>query len=132
MSGMALGTVVVEAGDRSGALITAHHALDQNREVFAVPGSVLSPSSFGANRLIMRSGAKLVSDYEDILEELNLSWAGKQLEMEALFPANESESKILDYVTHEPLPHRRDHPWLRAGHLHGQQRARDDGVEGTD
>ena len=102
MSGMTLGTVLVEAGERSGALITARHALEQNREVFAVPGSVMSPNSRGTNRLIMRSEAKLVSDYTDILEELNLSWAGQQMEMKALFPANESESQILQYVTHEP------------------------------
>ncbi len=103
LSGITLGTLVVEAGEHSGALITARHALDQNREVFAVPGSVLSPSSRGTNRLIQRSEAKLVSDYKDILEELNLSWVGKQIEMEALFPANDNESQVLHYVGHEPI-----------------------------
>ena len=103
MSGIALGTVVVEAGDRSGALITARHALEQNREVFAVPGSVFSPNSRGTNNLIMRSGAKLVSDFKDVLEELNLSWVGQQIEMEALFPANEDESKIFGYLSNEPM-----------------------------
>ena len=103
MSGIALGTVVVEANARSGALITAMHALEQNREVFAVPGSIFSPSSKGANNLIMRSGAKLVSDSKDVLEELNLSWIGQQIEMEALFPANADESKIIGYLSSEPM-----------------------------
>ena len=103
MSGIALGTVVVEAGDRSGALITARHALEQNREVFAVPGNVFSPNSKGTNNLIMRSGAKLVSDFKDVLEELNLTWVGQQIEMEALFPANDDESKIIGYLTNEPI-----------------------------
>ena len=103
MSGIALGTVVVEASDRSGALITARHALEQNREVFAVPGNVFSPNSRGTNNLIMRSGAKLVSDFKDVLEELNLSWVGQQIEMEALFPANEDESKIIGYLSNEPI-----------------------------
>ena len=103
LSGMALGTLVVEGDVTSGALITARHALDQNREVFAVPGSVLSPSSRGPNRLIMRSEAKLVSEAKDILEELNLSWIGQQMEMEALFPVDENESKVLKHVTYDPV-----------------------------
>ena len=103
MSGMTLGTVVVEADEHSGALITASHALEQNREVFAVPGSILSPSSRGTNRLIMNSAAKLVSDYKDVLEELNLSWVGQQMEMVALFPADDSESQVLQHVTYEPI-----------------------------
>jgi DNA processing protein len=66
MSGMSLGVLVIEANERSGALITAHQALEQNREVFAIPGSVLSPASRGTNRLI-QEGAKLVLNYNDVL-----------------------------------------------------------------
>src|SRR5213593_5190487 len=73
LAGLALGVVVVEAADRSGALITAGFAGDLGREVFAVPGRITSPTSAGANRLI-QDGAKLVTCWQDIVSELPEPW----------------------------------------------------------
>ena len=106
ISGMSLGIIVVEAPESSGALLTATHALEQNREVFAVPGSVLSPSYVGGNRLIRDSGAKLVTCAEDVLEELNLQSvqpAEQQLELAAFFPEDEAQTAVLKYVTFDPI-----------------------------
>jgi DNA processing protein len=102
MSGMSLGVLVVEAGESSGAMITARLALEQDREVFAVPGSIFSQMSKGPNALI-QEGAKLVRNHMDILEELNLSAVARQMEMKEPIPATGDESVILHCLSTEPI-----------------------------
>ncbi len=101
MSGLSLGVLVAEAGFKSGAMITAKLALEQNREVFAVPGSILSHASEGTNHLI-QEGAKLVSNCNDILEELNLTAVMHQMEIKEIIPASEAESRLLKQLNAEP------------------------------
>ena len=101
ISGLALGVLVVEAPEKSGALITADRALKQGREVFAVPGSILSNRSTGVNRLI-QDGARPVMDVKDILDALNLFLVPQHVEMQAVLPENDEERALLKFLSHEP------------------------------
>ncbi len=103
LSGISLGVLIVEGDVKSGAMITARQALDQNREVFAVPGSIYSPNSRGTNKLIQDGEAKLTLDVQDVLVELNLTMAAQQMEMTELLPADETESVLLRLLGAEPL-----------------------------
>jgi len=100
ISGMSLGVLVVEAGEQSGAMITAKWAVEQNREVFAVPGSIFSPGSKGTNRLI-QEGAKLVRNCNDILEELNLMAVAYQMDMDDLAGTTDTEAQVMACLSEE-------------------------------
>lgn len=104
LSGLALGVLVVEAGLKSGSLITASLAADQGRDVFAIPSNIFNLEGRGTNRLI-QEGAKLVTSADDILEELDHSYIQHetQLRTTQVVPANETEQSLLDLLTHDPL-----------------------------
>jgi len=102
ISGLALGTLVVEAKEKSGTQLTVRHALEQNREVFAIPGPIYSPTSAGPNNLI-KMGAKLVLGVNDILDELNLKNLTEQIQVREIIPDNEEEAKILSLLSDEPI-----------------------------
>jgi DNA processing protein len=102
ISGLSMATVVVEAGETSGALITAQFAVDQGREVFAVPGNILAPQSKGTNRLIAQ-GARPMLSVHDLLDVLNLTRVTEQRLVRKVLPSDETESKLMSVLTHEPL-----------------------------
>ena len=109
ISGLSRGVVVVEAAQRSGSLITANLALSQNREVFAMPGAANSINAKGTNKLI-KDGAKLVENTDDVIEELNISFSMQYNNPEkeqCLIPEDNSlsfeEKKLLQLLGSEPI-----------------------------
>jgi DNA processing protein len=102
ISGLSLGVVVVEAGESSGALITADFAAEQGRDVFAVPGRIYDRASRGTNRLI-GAGAYPMLSTEALLEALNLEMVTRQDAAARLLPANVTERSILESLGEEPL-----------------------------
>jgi DNA processing protein len=102
ISGLSLATVVVEAGEKSGALITAEFAVDQGRDVFAVPGSILAAQSEGTNHLI-EQGARPLLRMNEILEALKLEQIPEKQQVRKLAPMTSDEKKLLTNLSSEPV-----------------------------
>jgi len=101
ITGLSLAVVVIEADMKSGALISAGFAAQQGREVMAVPGSILSPTSAGTNYLIQQ-GAKLISRVEDILEELDIDRVSLESDSRSIVTDDPTEQALLDVLGNEP------------------------------
>lgn len=102
ISGLSQAVVVVEAGQKSGALITAEFAADQGRDVFAVPGNINAPQSVGCNALIQQ-GARPLLQARDILEALDLTMVQEHRSARSLLPADATEQQVLAVIGQQPL-----------------------------
>lgn len=102
ISALAHAVVVVEAGEKSGALITAAFAADQGREVFAVPGYLYAPSSLGPNRLIQQ-GAHIFLGVQDLLATMNFGEFAQRVKSRTVLPADATEATLFALLGHEPL-----------------------------
>jgi DNA processing protein len=102
ISGLSVGVLIVEAAERSGALITASFAAEQNRDLFAVPGNINSPASKGPNQLIQQ-GARLVMRVEDILEELNVHLVAEQTAVQMALPESAEEIALYAHLSSQPV-----------------------------
>jgi DNA processing protein len=96
-----MAVIVIEAGERSGALITAGFAAEQGREVFAVPGSIVAPQSKGTNRLI-QNGARSLLEPRDVLEVLDLTSVTEHRAARSVLPKDKTEAKLLSVLGYEP------------------------------
>jgi DNA processing protein len=101
ISGLSRGVLVVEAGLQSGALITVEYALEQGRDVFAVPGTIFSRMSEGPHQLL-RNGAGVVSSARDILDALDMGSAESQQDVRVAIPEDPAEAAVLAQLSYEP------------------------------
>ena len=101
ISALARAVIVVEAGESSGALITAAFAAEQGREVFAVPGQIHAPQSQGTNRLIQQ-GARLLLHPQDVLEVLNMTQVPEQAHLRQALPSDPTEALLFSILSREP------------------------------
>ncbi|OQY37259.1 MAG: DNA-protecting protein DprA [Chloroflexota bacterium] len=102
ISGLSKAVIVVEASQRSGALITANYAVEQGREVFAVPGNIYAPQSTGTNRLI-KKGAHPLLDPQDVLELLDMTQITEQKTARVVLPSNSTEATLFEVLDMESL-----------------------------
>ena len=102
ISGLSLAVVVVEAGETSGALITAEFAAEQGREIFAVPGSILAPQSKGTNKLIQNGALPLLS-VNDLMQALDLTRMGEHKAARKVIPSDETEARLMNVLGEQPL-----------------------------
>ncbi len=103
IAGVSLGALVTEAGEKSGTWHTVTSALDQGREVFAVPGPITSEQSVGANHVIQRGLGKLVTCAQDVLDELNLGPIERQAELAEQLPEDPVEALLLEHIGGDPI-----------------------------
>ncbi|MEX1071287.1 MAG: DNA-processing protein DprA, partial [Anaerolineales bacterium] len=102
ISGLSMAVVIIEAGEESGALITAGFAAEQGREVFALPGNINAPQSKGSNLLIQR-GAHPLLKYEDLLQALDLQMMGEYKTARVQLPSDATEAKLFELLGQEPM-----------------------------
>jgi len=102
ISGLSKAVIVIEGERKSGTLLTASHAANQGRTVFAVPGQITSPMS-GAPHFLIQNGAKIAFSTRDILDELDIDFKVDKTAMENIMPSDNDERKILEILDKEPL-----------------------------
>lgn len=102
IAGMSIGTLVTEAGETSGALITSQCALDNNREVFTIPHNITSPGGIGPNNLL-KMGGQPITCAEDIIDALNLQDIKQYVKNKKIIPDSPIEEKLLQFISREPV-----------------------------
>jgi len=102
ISGLSLGTIIIEAAKGSGSLITAELALEQNREVFALPGNINNDNAYGPNQLI-KGGAKMITGVNDILEELNIEARTEYSHAQKTLAVAPEEKVVVQFLGMEPI-----------------------------